>query len=362
MSTSAVARGGTKQRLMAIGRVLVWLVVAACVVVFARSIHWGSVRDAFAAADGRLLALAAALWIGSTAFQGTRWYALVRAIAKPSWRSVLACYYVGQAGSVVLPMRAGEAVRIELLARRVGFSRAVSLGTVAIDHTVNGSVMFLLAATLPFFLPVPTWTRVVVWTAVPVILGLVVVMVRLGRDPVAHPGASKFQRSLNRLRGGLVGLRRPRSVIGAFLSAILAWSLEIATTACALSAFHLPHSIAAAMAILFGVNLALAIPAPPANLGNFEMGAGFALVALGGDKNAAAAFALGFHALQIVPVLIIGGISLLAFRGRQIAAAAHVAAHPSEVEQATEDPEAAVAEEVARAPLRPEHASAGTGD
>jgi|SRR5438067_3061881 len=348
MSAHAVPRGGRKQRLMAIGRVVVWLVVAICVVVFARSIRWGSVREAFAAADGRLLAIAAALWIGSTACQGTRWYALVRAVAKPAWRSVIACYYVGQAGSSVLPMRAGEAVRIELLARRTGLSRAVALGTVAIDHTVNGCVMFLLAATLPLFLPVPVWTRVVVWAGVPIAFGLVLVMLRLARDPTAHPGASKFRRSLDRLRGGLVGLRRPRSVLGAFAAAIAAWILEIGTTSCALAAFHLPHGIAAGMAILFGVNLALAIPAPPANLGNFELGAGFALVALGGNKDAAAAFALGFHALQILPVLVIGGISLLAFRGRQIAAAAHVAAHPSEVEQAAEDPERAVAEQAAR--------------
>jgi uncharacterized protein (TIRG00374 family) len=348
MSTQAGARGGTKQRLVAIGRVLVWLVVAACAVIFARSIRWDSVRDAFKAADGRLLAMAMALWVASTVFQATRWFALVRAVAKPSWRSVLACYYVGQAGSVVLPMRAGEAVRIELLARRNGLSRAVALGTVAIDHTVNGCVMFLLAAMLPFFLPVPVWTRAVVWAAVPLVFGFVLVMLRLARDPAAHPGASKFRRSLNRLRGGLVGLRRPRSVAGAFAAAIAAWVLEIATTSFALAAFHLPHGVAAAMAILFGVNLALAIPAPPANLGNFELGAGFALVALGGDKDAAAAFALGFHALQIVPVLLIGGVALLGFRGRQIAAAAHVAAHPSEVEQAAEEPEQAVPEEAAR--------------
>lgn len=342
---------GKRRRLVAIARVLVWLVVAICVVVFARSIRWASVRDAFAAADGRLLAIAMALWIASTAFQGTRWYALVRAVAKPSWRSVIACYYVGQAGSAVLPMRAGEAVRIELLSRRTGLSRAVALGTVAIDHTVNGCVMFLLAATLPFFLPVPAWTRAVVWAAVPLAFGLVLVMLRLARDPAHHPGASRFRRSVNRLRGGLVGLRRPRSVAGAFAAAIAAWTLEIATTSFALNAFHLPHGMAAAMAILFGVNLALAIPAPPANLGNFELGAGFALMALGGEKDAAAAFALGFHALQILPVLVLGGIALLAFRGRQIAAAAHVAAHPSEIEQAAEDPEAAVAEEAARASI-----------
>jgi hypothetical protein len=40
------------------------------------------------------------------------------------------------------------------------------------------------------------------------------------------------------------------------------------------------------------------------------------------------------HVLQIFPTLVMGGLCLLRFRGRQIAAAAHVAAHPSEVEEA----------------------------
>src|SRR5256885_8028645 len=261
MNEPAVPRGGTKRRLMAIARVLVWLVVAACAGIFARSIRWGSVRDAFAAADARLLAVAALLWTGSTACQGTRWYSLVRAVAKPSWRSVLACYYVGQAGSVVLPMRAGEAVRIELLARSAGLPRAVALGTVAIDHTVNGVVMLLLAATLPFFLPVPVWTRVVVWSGVLVAAALLAVMLRLARKPSQrlHP-PGKLMEIVLRLRGGLVGLRTPRAALGAFGAAIAAWTLEIATTMVALAAFHLPHGLAPAMAVLFGVNLALRIP------------------------------------------------------------------------------------------------------
>jgi len=86
--------------------------------------------------------------------------------------------------------------------------------------------------------------------------------------------------------------------------------------------------------VLFGVNLALAMPAPPANLGNFELGAGFALVGLGADRDQAAAFALGLHALQVLPTLLMGAVALLRFRGKQLAAAAHVAAHPSEIEDA----------------------------
>ncbi|GAC1595260.1 MAG: hypothetical protein NVS4B10_03630 [Myxococcales bacterium] len=64
------------------------------------------------------------------------------------------------------------------------------------------------------------------------------------------------------------------------------------------------------MGVLFGVNLLLALPAPPGNLGNFEVGAGVSMVAMGGDAAAATAFALGYHALQLLPTLLAGAIFL----------------------------------------------------
>src|SRR2546423_7853467 len=219
-------------------------------------------------------------------------------------------------------MRAGEAVRIELLARSAGLPRAVALGTVAIDHTVSGVVMLRRAATLPCLLPVPVWTRVVVWSGVLGAAALLAVMLRLARKPSQrlHP-PGKVMEVVLRLRGGLVGLRTPRAALGAFGAAIAAWTLEIATTMVALAAFHLPHGVAPAMAVLFGVNPALSIPAPPANLGNFELGAGFALVALGGERDAAAAFALRFPALPIGPGLGLRRISPLALPRPPIPAA-----------------------------------------
>jgi len=323
-----------RRRLLLAARIAVWMVVVACVAVFARNLRWHAVREAFRSAEPALLLAAVLLWVPYTALQGLRWYSLVRAVNPVPVLTVLACAYVGSAASAVLPMRAGEAVRIELLARSTGLSRAVALGTVAIDHTVNGVVMLLLAATLPFFLPLPVWTRVVVWSGVLVAAALFAVMLRLARKPSArlHP-PGKVMEVVIRLRGGLVGLRSPRAALGAFAAALAAWTIEISTTMVALAAFHLPHGIAPAMAVLVGINLALAIPAPPANLGNFELGAGFALIALGGERDHAAAFALGLHALQVFPTLVMGGLFLLRFRGRQIAAAAHVAAHPSEVEE-----------------------------
>jgi glycosyltransferase 2 family protein len=334
-----------RQRLLLAVRIAVWIVVVACVAVFARNLRWHAVREAFRAAQPALLVLAMVLWVPCTALQGLRWYFLARAVKPVPVLTVLSCAYVGYAASAVLPMRAGEAVRTELLARSAGLPRTVALGTVAIDHTVNGTVMFLLAATLPLFLPVPVWTRVVVWGGVLVAAALFAVMLRLARKPSqrVHP-PGKLMDLVLRVRGGLVGLRNPRAALGAYAAAMGAWTLEITTTMVALAAFHLPHGIAPAMAVLFGVNLALAIPAPPANLGNFELGAGFALVALGGERDHAAAFALGLHALQVLPTLVMGAICLLRFRRRQLAAAAHVAAHPSEVEESPAFPQRVPAE------------------
>jgi uncharacterized protein (TIRG00374 family) len=323
-----------RKRLLLAGRIAVWLAVIACVVVFARNLRWHAVWGSFRTADTGLLVLAVALWIPCTALQGIRWFSLVRAVTPVSLLTVLSCAYVGYAGSAVLPMRAGEAVRIELLARSTGVPRAMALGTVAIDHTVNGVVMFLLAATLPLFLPLPGWTRIVLWGGVGVAAALFATMLRLARKPSQRqrpPG--KLMDLVLRLRAGLVGLRRPRAVLGAFAGSLGAWIFEIACTMAALAAFHLPHGVSHAMAVLFGVNLALAMPAPPANLGNFELGAGFALVGLGADRDQAAAFALALHALQVLPTLVMGAIFLFRFRGRQLAVVAHIAAHPAEAEE-----------------------------
>ena len=50
------------------------------------------------------------------------------------------------------------------------------------------------------------------------------------------------------------------------------------------------------------------------HFGNFELGAGTALVAFGGDAGDAAAFAIGLHAVQLLPTLVMGGLLLGTFR------------------------------------------------
>ena len=304
---------GRKGLLLAL-RVAVWLVLAASLLVLARRLDWPQLSAALAAADLRLLALVVVAGLPGLLCNALRWQSLAAAVRPVSVLTIIAAQCVSYAASAVLPVRAGEAVRFELLSRSTGMGRAEAAGTVALDHAINGIVMFAFAAALPMLLPVPRWMVLLIWGGMAAALILALALLRLARAPSARSRPGRLQQGIARLRGGLVGLRNPRVVVPALLYSAVAWAVEIVTTQIALAAFHLPHDAAHAMAVLFGVNLALAVPAPPANLGSFELGAGMALVAFGGSKERAAAFAVGLHAVQLLSTLILGAIFLPYFR------------------------------------------------
>jgi len=294
-------------------RIAAWTAIGACVVVFARKLDWDKVIRAFQGADLKLALLASLIVVPCSALQGLRWSSLVKGIRRVPRSIPVAALYVGQAASAFLPMRAGEAVRTELLARATGIGRATALGTVALDHSVNGVVMFAFAALLPALLPVPRWVAAAVWVGMAGAIGLALTLLWLAKHPESVP-SGRIAHAVAHARSGLMGARNPRAVAEAATFSALAWCLEICTTLLVLSAFHLPHDLPHAMGVIFGVNLALAIPSPPAALGNFELGAGTALVAFGGDAGDAAAFAIGLHAVQLLPALVMGGLLLGTFR------------------------------------------------
>src|SRR6059058_5277891 len=272
----------TRDRLFFMLRMIVWVVVGVCVVVFARRLDWNQVSHAFQGVDLGLALLATLVCVPCTSLQGLRWASLVRGIRRVPRSTPVAAIYVGQAASAFLPMRAGEAVRTELLARATGIRRSTALGTVALDHSVNAVVMFAFAALLPALLPVPRWVAALVWTGMGGAIILVLTLLWLAKHPESMP-AGRIANAVARARSGLMAARDPRAVAQAAMFSAFAWTLEIAVTMLALAAFHLPHGLPQAMGVIFGVNLALAIPSPPASLGNFELGAGTALVAFGGD-------------------------------------------------------------------------------
>src|SRR5436190_10882370 len=200
----------TRQRLFFALRVAACVAVGGCVLLFARKLDWDNVFKAFEGADLRLALIATLIGVPCTALQGLRWASLVRGIRRVPRSTPVAAIYVGQAASAFLPMRAGEAVRTELLARATGIARATALGTVALDHSVNGVVMFAFAALLPALLPVPRWMAIVVWLGMAGAVALVLTFLWLAKHPESLP-SGRIANAVARARSGLLAPPTPRA-------------------------------------------------------------------------------------------------------------------------------------------------------
>jgi uncharacterized protein (TIRG00374 family) len=281
-------------------------------------VHAGAVWASMASASPGWLALAAGVNILVLLSQSARWLALVKPLApRTSLGQAFKSTIIGYAVSSVVPARAGEVARIELLGRYTGLSRMAILGSVLLDQLVNASFLLVGVAVLPLLVHVPLWLRQGGWFALALfVTGLVVVFgLRPAPDSAQGEGGARASRfplrtvanALTRVRSGLLAFRKPSALGYSLGASAISWGLEVNVTVLSLRAVGLHLPLVASLLVLIAVNLALALPfAPPGNLGTLELGATLALLEFGIKKEQALAFALCYHFLQVIPIGIIG--------------------------------------------------------
>jgi uncharacterized protein (TIRG00374 family) len=120
-------------------------------------------------------------------------------------------------------------------------------------------------------------------------------------DP-SHPRWERFQRFV----AGVQVLRTPSGVFGCVGISVAAWCIDLVEVLLVLKALHVEVPWPAALLVLLTINMAVALPSTPASVGAFEIGAVVGLQVLGVDKERALAFALIYHALQVLPLALVG--------------------------------------------------------
>jgi uncharacterized membrane protein YbhN (UPF0104 family) len=212
---------------------------------------------------------------------------------------------LGSASSALLPARAGEAVRVWLLAELEQIPAVTGIGTALAERALDGASMVLVLAPLPWLLPgAPRWvTRALALLAVAGI-GVVVGVIVLARGSERLGGSGLF----GRLARALSGLSRPAAMAMGLLPLVGAWLVDIAALVLVARALGLSLPPAAPLLVLLTVNLAIAVPAAPAQLGSHEAGTLVALSLLQVPTSDAVAFALLYHAVHVLPLLAAAGL------------------------------------------------------
>ena len=238
---------------------------------------------------------------------------------------------IGYMANNVLPLRAGEVVRIYVLGRRIRESGEMAgtqafwlvTATLVVERVLDSLAIVLMLAVLVLTIPVPR----VVELAAGVLFAIDVVGVSVLIAVAAAP--ERCRRLLLRLTGrwpaaarfvvsafdtGLRGLDGIRTL--AHLPRLVAWTALVwllpATAAWAmLRAVHLDLPFVAGWTVLAFVGIGISVPSAPGYVGVFHAAATAALEIFGVPRSTALAYALLYHASALVPITVVGWFYLL---------------------------------------------------
>ncbi|MEP6778631.1 MAG: lysylphosphatidylglycerol synthase transmembrane domain-containing protein [Gemmatimonadaceae bacterium] len=278
--------------------------VAAGLVVFARGLDANALVSAFRHVRLLPIIIAAALSFVQLGFKALGWREILAPIVQLSPARAYRYTAGGAAMSLVMPARAGEALRVWLLKRDYEVPIASSSSVAIAEKLIDGVAMLVVLAPLPWMLPeLPHWIGRAIG-GFSLVLGTALIVLWFFA-PVATIGEKWW----HGLQAGLGFLRQPRHIGRALAAMIGGWLTDWLSVTLVLYAVGVSVPAAAGLLILLTINLAIAIPAMPGHLGTMELGALVALELLHVPRAQGLSFALLYHAIQVVPLLLVSIVS-----------------------------------------------------
>jgi uncharacterized protein (TIRG00374 family) len=253
--------------------------------------------------------------------RGRRWWYLFPPRAKPP--ALVPATMIGFMVNNILPLRAGEFVRVYVVARRWGHGFWTALATLIVERVLDSLVIVLIMVVLVLRIAVPRTLEI--GAAVLLAADLVAVAL-LCFLAVAPDRARRLVERLTRrwpaLQGrvigvlgtfvrGLEGIATRANLVPILSWTVFIWVLQAFVTWTMFRALSLELPWIAAWAVLSFVGLGVAIPSAPGYIGVFHAAATISLTIFGVPATTAFGYALLFHATQILPVTLVGWIYLV---------------------------------------------------
>ncbi len=252
---------------------------------------------------------AVALYGVATLIRGERWRVLLREDgAEPSRSDAHGLNVVGYAGNNIRPARAGDAVRVFLMAPRAGASRRTVVGTLLAERLLDVAVILTLFVIVGYGLLGEVGAGSVGWIALATgVAALVaaggVVLVR--RNERLHDLAGPILSSTLRLRG--------RHGLALLAATFAIWSVEAGVWMAVGRAAGIPMNPIEGCYLVALASVFALIPSGPGYAGTQDTAAILGIHALGGTGAQAVAYLVLLRFVLVVPITMVG-LGLMAAR------------------------------------------------
>jgi uncharacterized membrane protein YbhN (UPF0104 family) len=291
-------------RLQALGTLISLVAVAAVV-------YWALQQEPPELPDtgGEFASLLAAigLYALNTVIRSERWHLLLREeSAAPHRIDSYALTVVGYAGNNVLPARAGDAIRVFLMAPRARTSKRTVVGTLLAERLLDIgviAVLFLIVGYLVLGEVDLDDAEIILAVAIGLAAGLAAAVVLVRRNERLHALAEPILASTLRLR----------SRHGALLVAmtVVIWVVEAAVWMAVGGAVGFGMNVIEGMYLVALASLVSMIPSGPAYAGTQDAAAIGGIKALGGANSVALSYLIMLRFVLVVPITLLGLVLLV---------------------------------------------------
>ncbi len=289
---------------------------------------WDALADAnYAIALASLPVYFIGIWVRTV-----RWQYLLRPVARVSIWRLYPVVIIGLMANNLIPARAGELVRAYILGERERVSKATSLGTIAVDRLFDGLTLIPMLVIIAAFvgggeefeanLLIAKFTLNFVGIAIVMAIlfgGVLGALFLLAFSETWRKRADRLITTLTpqRLRpqveglassffDGLKALRSPLDLGVALLMSTVSWLLEATMYYIVGLAFDIELGFHYYLLVSAAANLAISVLASQGGIGPFELVTKQTFIAAGVASSTATAYAIGLHALVLLPVIILG--------------------------------------------------------
>jgi len=273
--------------------------------------------------DVRWALIALVVFTGSKLLHAWRWWIFLghREVPIPSLTGI---FLLSNMANSLLPLRAGDLLRVEVPSRRFGIPRSTLVSSVFVVESVLDLFAFaILLVTALLLADLPAALRPLVGIAGGASVVLMGLMIALSRSPRALQPQdwALLDRLPRRLRlwvdgtlpafvDGMRSLRTNREAVRVVAVSLLAWLVEVVVYWLLAQAFGLSLSIHQALILMIAANLIVSLPLTPWSIGPYELIVAETLVLLGASRTEAGAFAIGSHLMLQLWIAITGVIAM----------------------------------------------------
>jgi uncharacterized membrane protein YbhN (UPF0104 family) len=258
------------------------------------------------------LVAALAFYAIATLIRGERWHRILRLTGVDAHRSD--CYgltTVGYMGNNVLPMRAGEALRVVLMSSRCGARKRTLIGSVVAERLLDATALAAIFLVVVY----GVLSSTVLPTDRPLLFAGLGVVALLAACAAVY--VLRRHHVFERARTWLRPLAdSPRALLGREGVVLLAatfvlWAFEAAVYLTVARAVDLGISGMGALYLVALTNFFAALPAAPGSIGTFDAAVVFGSKAIGAGGSAAVSYLLTLRFVLYVPITLVGFVVLV---------------------------------------------------